>query len=107
MVNTENDQTMEDHELRESISESEDNPSLHDESLRAEEGEDPEQGWQVEQRRLLDLLKAKDIEIALLMRCLRAKEREIVRLRLQSGLAADAMDRWSFRPTRSRVSSGS
>jgi len=94
MVNTENDQTMDDHELRESISESEDNPLLHDESLRAEEGEDPEQRWQTEQRRLLDLLEAKDNEIAHLMRCLRAKDREIVRLRLQCGLAADAMDRW-------------
>lgn len=93
MVNTEMDQTI-DAELRESNSESEDNPSLHDESLRVEEGEDPEQSWQVEQRRLLDLLKAKDIEISHLMRSLRAKEREIVRLRLQSGLAADAMDRW-------------
>jgi len=94
MVNTENDQTMDDHELQESISESEDNPLLHDESLRAEEGEDPEQRWQLEQRRLLDLLEAKDTEIAHLMRCLRAKDREIVRLRLQCGLAADAMDRW-------------
>jgi len=93
MVNTENDQTMDDHELRDSISESEDNQLLH-ESLRAEEGEDPEQRWQLEQRRLLDLLEAKDAEIAHLMRCLRAKDREIVRLRLQCGLAADAMDRW-------------